>query len=147
MTQPLDVLKTRAMNAKPGEFKVRLVSTCLFHHLHLKIPSRSCESIFTCFTCLFFILCRIWCIWSRTRPNLDLWDSLKVTSRLSSAWHHRLFWPSYSLSSFVNTLDICSPNEMFECNDSLGLLACYLFTNDGRATNISKTLTTTTKGA
>ncbi len=22
MTQPLDVLKTRAMNAKPGEFKV-----------------------------------------------------------------------------------------------------------------------------
>ena len=39
MTQPLDVLKTRAMNAKPGEFKVRKswinYLSLSFHHLLL----------------------------------------------------------------------------------------------------------------
>ena len=38
MTQPLDVLKTRAMNAKPGEFKVSLLFT--------KTPQSSSGSFF-----------------------------------------------------------------------------------------------------
>ena len=45
MTQPLDVLKTRAMNAKPGEFKVSLLFT--------KTPQGSSGSFFL--ICLFIL--------------------------------------------------------------------------------------------
>jgi len=127
MTQPLDVLKTRAMNAKPGEFKVRRrgVYSTIWKCPHV-VSTRY-------FTCLFSIPCRIWCIWSRTRPDLDLWDFTKVTSRPSFAWHHKLFWPSCSLSSFVNTLDTYRANEMFDAmiRFAYSLVICLQMT-DGR---------------
>ena len=147
MTQPLDVLKTRAMNAKPGEFKVRLSSTCLFHHIHLKIPSRSCESIFYMFYLFVF------------HPVQNMMHLVTYTAKLGPMGFFKGYVPAFirlapqTVLTFVfleqlrKHFGYLQPKWDVQCNDLLGLFACYLFTNDGRATNISKTLTTTTKGA